>query len=243
MGSDKISIDHSLTKNPKDIIKPVSFSLTPHSHLSCFYCQLPTDSAQQQHLLEQQAWPLPKSLQTARRGRKTEFIAGRILAQSALEQCGLAPQWIAQNQDRSPAWPAHVQGSISHKKAMAIAVTSQRYRFLGIDLEQAMSESAAQKLQARIINKQEASLLNDSSLPFGLAFSIVFSAKEALYKGIYPWVQRYLPFSICEITAMESATLQLTLDSQISLQIGHSGVFQLNHYHYNEHIITLIAEN
>ena len=81
---------------------------------------------------------LPAQLNKASKNRVNEFLRGRYCAGQALELMERdAELLIDMNNDRSPAWPSGIVGSISHSKRYSCsAVTdSDRCIGLGIDVE------------------------------------------------------------------------------------------------------------
>lgn len=125
--------------------------------------------------------------------RRREFSTGRILARRGLEQLGLPPAAIMPAPDRSPCWPESVVGSITHSESVcAVAMASaDRYRSIGLDLERSAVKGSL------------ASMILGPTEPPGYAapelLRIVFCAKEAVYKCLFPIHARFLAFSEVEI--------------------------------------------
>ena len=119
-------------------------------------------------------------LQHAGRKRKAEHLAGRIAAVHALREYGYkcVP---AIGELRQPVWPAGLYGSISHCGATALAVVS--HQPTGIDIEETLSAQAAEELKDSIMTPAEYELLVVSDLPFSVALTLAFSAKESAFKA------------------------------------------------------------
>ena len=133
-------------------------------------------------------------LQHAGRKRKAEHLAGRIAAIYALREYGYkcVP---AIGELRQPVWPAEVYGSISHCGAMALAVVSRQPT--GIDIEEILSAQAAEELKDSIMTPAEYELLVVSDLPFSVALTLAFSAKESAFKASkLQTVQGFLDYQI-----------------------------------------------
>lgn len=136
------------------------------------------------------------SLQRAAPKRRREFRAGRSLAREAMRALGLAPVAIPAASDRAPAWPEGIVGSISHCDdlcAAALALTSDGYASIGLDIEPAETLDAA--ILYDICNRDEHDWL--AGLPEterGLFARTIFSAKECAYKCQYPLSGRLLDF-------------------------------------------------
>lgn len=160
-------------------------------------------------------WRLPASLRSAAPKRQREFLSGRDCAQLALSLAGCpAGPDLPMGPDRLPVWPTDWLGSISHCATMACALVAPnaRYKALGVDVECIMSEDLSTALGAMVATESE--LAHFSALGRPLRVTLLFSAKEALFKALYPDVRRVLDFDaarLCFVTAHAMA-LQLTSD-------------------------------
>ncbi|HCZ4943774.1 TPA: enterobactin synthase subunit EntD, partial [Salmonella enterica subsp. enterica serovar Saintpaul str. CFSAN004146] len=119
-------------------------------------------------------------LRSAGRKRKAEHLAGRIAAVHALREVGVRTV-PGMGDKRQPLWPDGLFGSISHCATTALAVISRQR--IGIDIEKIMSQHTATELAPSIIDSDERQILQASLLPFPLALTLAFSAKESVYKA------------------------------------------------------------
>ncbi|ELY3086865.1 4'-phosphopantetheinyl transferase superfamily protein [Klebsiella aerogenes] len=165
----------------------------------------------QDALFSQYAIPLPPSLTGAVAKRKAEYLAGRYCAHYLLRQSGcLEPVLIAA--DRAPIWPAGWRGSVSHSEDIAIAVVSAEDDGLhpGVDIEHlqpgVMLESADM-----FVSKTEQTLLSCCGLDMEWALLLAFSAKESLFKALYPRVQQMFDFDAAAMVALDPANQRFTL--------------------------------
>jgi len=62
-----------------------------------------------------------------------------------------------------------------------------------------------------LINAAEKRLLEQCSLPFNLALTVVFALKESLYKALYPQLLQFMDFSAAQVVACSDDLQQLTL--------------------------------
>lgn len=154
---------------------------------------------------------LPDDLIGAVPKRRSEFLAGRLVAALALRQAG-QPETVGRA-GRAPVWPAGVVGSITHSKDRAIAAVSTRYGGVGLDCETLVSADRAMQLAAAIFSETEARLRPDA-LPFGTFFTLVFSAKEALYKALSPRLSRVPAFHEAVLTALQPGGMVVEMDGQ-----------------------------
>ncbi len=129
--------------------------------------------------------------------RRREFAAGRRCARQALGQLDIHDFALLPGQDRAPIWPADAVGSITHTEVApagycAVAVARRDHvRALGIDAEP--RHSLPRDLWALILDASEQRAALHAPEP-GVFARLVFSAKEAVYKALYPICRNFLDF-------------------------------------------------
>ncbi len=157
--------------------------------------------------------------------RRAQYAATRVLARRLLGHLGWPNAALLNRQDRSPIWPHGVVGSITHTDDWCgVAVADARHvSSLGIDVERMGRIDGA--LSERVLTKRERCALPSgpppsssapvraaptsaarrkdvhlNELPSELLWATLsFSAKEAVYKCIFPSIQRYVGFNEVEI--------------------------------------------
>jgi 4'-phosphopantetheinyl transferase EntD len=135
---------------------------------------------------------------TAVEKRRTEFRAGRSCARKALVELGITAFPLLAGTDRAPIWPPSVVGSITHTDGgtdgyCAVAVANQRTALgLGLDAEPLLPLPA--EVWPLVLDGEEARAARHAADP-GVYARILFSAKEATYKAIFPAFKRFLEFS------------------------------------------------
>ncbi len=162
---------------------------------------------------------LPASLQRAAPKRLGEFLAGRLAAREALRLFNLADHPVAIGNAREPCWPAGFEGSISHSllqgRGMALCAVRPGQAGMGLDLEGWLAEGQASELWPGIASGEEWARLAAAAPAVGLsrgeALTLIFSAKESLFKALYPRVGRYFDFLDARWLAMTEQTLTLEL--------------------------------
>lgn len=187
---------------------------------------------------------LPASLATAVLKRQVEFAAGRLCARLALRQQGYGgSETLAIGEHRAPLWPPGYIGSISHGdgQAIAVAAASGEWRALGIDIETMLSREAAQPLVAHLMNTAEEVIGDTAGLPLERWLGLVFSAKESLFKALYPFVGRYFDFLDVEVCELDQAqgSLMLRLLSSLSPQCVKGSEYCIRYRYSNNNIATL----
>lgn len=156
---------------------------------------------------------LPQSLSTACLKRQCEFVAGRLCAQQSLTKAGIPKTEIAIGEHREPIWPKGVIGSIAHcdHQAVSICALAHDYQGVGIDIENLMTASTANKIRDQILTPKERAFINHFS-NIETFITAVFSAKESIYKAIFPTVKTILDFHTVSIATIDSdSTIVFTL--------------------------------
>lgn len=170
------------------------------------------------------------------RKRKTDHLAGRIAAAHALPDHtvpGIGP-------GGEPLWPQGISGSITHSTTQAMAVVTQYPALIGIDCETILSENEAREIKDGIIDAQEERVLSRSRYPFALALTLVFSAKESLFKALFPQVKSYMGFDSARVTRLDDKTLTLALTRQLA-GFNEGTAFPLHWQQHGEQVITLLS--
>lgn len=160
---------------------------------------------------------LPVSVLQAVQKRQAEYLAARILLHRLQHQLGLELRQILPAADRSPYWPAGQQGSISHSgDCVLVGLGGSTGWRLGIDLEHWLTAAQYQQLAPAILSAQELQWCqcNTGGLSLAQQLTLIFAAKEALYKALYPDCRQIMEFSAVRVLAITPAQilLQLTQD-------------------------------
>ena len=133
--------------------------------------------------------------------RRNEFVMGRAAARLALTGSGLPnPLPVAQRAGGDPDWPAGIIGSITHcgPWAFAAVARSAYVRALGIDLED-VSAVAEREIAPTVCRASELRWVFESH-ERQLRTAMLFSAKESVYKAIYPQCLKFFDFHAAELT-------------------------------------------
>jgi enterobactin synthetase component D len=161
---------------------------------------------------------LPEALRHAVPARQREFVAGRRCAAAAIARLGMkadakvglhgdnqdpvgpnrgSADAVGIGENGAPVWPAGVVGSIAHTDRLvcAAAASTARARGIGIDIEPVISRKRAARVEQRIATRQEIThLMARTGLDRAAALTLAFSAKEAVYKCLYPLVGRVFDY-------------------------------------------------
>lgn len=181
-------------------------------------------SAYAPDLFERLHIAFPDRLSRAVDKRRAEYLAGRTLARVAQETLGHTPEQIPSAENRAPVWPTALAGSISHARGhVACLLLPRTAGAPGIDIEAIATDNALSAITKTALLNTDAALLQGSHLPWPTAATLLFSAKEALYKALFPTVQRFFGFDAARLARPPSdttLTLELTQTLHPNLPAG-----------------------
>jgi enterobactin synthetase component D len=153
--------------------------------------------------------------------RRREFEAGRTCAAGALAAIGAEATTVGVGAAGEPIWPAETTGSISHSDRLAIAVAAPRARAraIGIDVETVMSSARLCAVADRIAAPGEIdAVAARAGCRTEVAATLVFSAKESLFKCLFAEVGRvfdYLDAELCDVD-LDRGSLRLGLTTTLA---------------------------
>jgi 4'-phosphopantetheinyl transferase EntD len=128
-------------------------------------------------LLPEEAEAIGPLVESRRASGAARMVTGPLLA-----ELGHAATALPKQASGAPAWPAGIVGSLAHDTRVAVAAVAKSHDFaaLGIDVEPA--EDLAPDLLDLVTTPAERVKLADD--PF--RGKLLFAAKEAVYKAVYP---------------------------------------------------------
>lgn len=197
-------------------------------------------------LFEHYGIALPLDLSSAVAKRRCEYLAGRVLYKQLLQQIGHPYSPLLRSAAGAPLWPADLTGSISHADGIAICCLCPRtnYKSVGIDIESHLSAQTCTDIQQMIMQPDELRYLQQfADIDYTRLVSLVFSAKESLYKALFPDVGRFFGFEDAAILSIEPDSRQFTLRLTTRLNQQHDAG-QVYHGHYRwqgEQVVSLIT--
>lgn len=187
----------------------------------------------------------PESINRAVNKRQAEYLAGRYCAQQALAKHGFSSCAISSGRHRNPIWPPKITGSITHTANTALAAVgcNNDFGYIGIDTENILSCSVAQEVSPTIINEIERRRLESWPMPFEKALTFVFSAKESLFKALYPKVGHYFDFTAAEVVSLSEHQNNFTirLTQTLNQELTKGRLFDGYHQSTEQDVLTVIA--
>jgi 4'-phosphopantetheinyl transferase EntD len=148
-------------------------------------------------------------MRAASEKRRRDFHAGRACARAALRRLGVWAGALPIGADRAPLWPDGIVGSITHTRGYCAAAVAWRHDLAGIGIDAERRGAVSPALVARICTDTERRWLASAPPPEGGRcgdwLSLVFSAKEALFKSLHGALAgRFLDFQDARLIAPPS---------------------------------------
>jgi 4'-phosphopantetheinyl transferase EntD len=161
--------------------------------------------------------------------RQAEFSLGRNCAHQALAKFKLESEPILRNAEtREPCWPKSVRGSITHSGEFAAAAVglANDVAGIGIDLEN-LARDVDFNISRHVCVETELEWLKNLSPELAKrGLRIIFSAKESIFKCLFPISQTYLYFKDATITINEDNS-----DFSFILSKACSGITKVGFQH------------
>lgn len=132
--------------------------------------------------------------------RRRTWIGGRVAMRLALDRIGAQAGAVLGDDRDAPLLPPGVAGSITHKQHVAAALVAREHRArVGVDIE--VDEPLRFDVSRRVLADDEIAEVAALPEPERIREVLLrFSAKEALYKALDPFVRRYVAFGEVSVT-------------------------------------------
>ncbi|WP_084546820.1 4'-phosphopantetheinyl transferase family protein [Glycomyces arizonensis] len=125
--------------------------------------------------------------------RRLEFTTGRRCGRLALARLGVPDIAIPSGAHGEPLWPDGIVGSITHCRGYRAAAAARRGRIQGIGIDAEEHRPLPPELVETVLLPEERAHVR--RLGAGVHWeTLIFSAKESLYKAWFPLTGRWLGF-------------------------------------------------
>jgi phosphopantetheine--protein transferase-like protein len=144
--------------------------------------------------------------------RRRTWIAGRAALRTALERAGLEAPAIGSDDRGAPAMPAGVVGSVSHKERVAVALVARAVADARIGVDVELDAPTRVDIARKVLTEDEqaeVSALADAARQAEVRLR--FSAKEAVYKALDPFVRRYVGFQEVAVTPRPDGSARVVM--------------------------------
>jgi enterobactin synthetase component D / holo-[acyl-carrier protein] synthase len=126
--------------------------------------------------------------------RRAEFALGRACARRALSRLGIEGEPLLRGEQRDPVWPPGVIGSLTHTEGFCAAAVARRGELLALGLD-AESAPISPRAARRVLDDEERARIDALGPAPSCDFAtLAFSAKESVFKALYPLCGRRLVF-------------------------------------------------
>lgn len=176
--------------------------------------------------------------------RQAEFITGRYLARKALLELGSPETIVPVGKNRAPRWPTGFVGSISHTNDIVYCAVARLRSLdvLGIDIERLFDEKTTNGISDSIVKKQEMDMIINLRMPLTWALTVVFSAKESLFKALYPRLGVYFDFLDVDIVNIneEDKTFTIKIKNILSKKLGDRSEYIGRYSFLDQEVMTIL---
>ncbi|EDB4569399.1 4'-phosphopantetheinyl transferase superfamily protein [Salmonella enterica subsp. enterica serovar Panama] len=188
--------------------------------------------------------PFPPGLMRASEQRQAEYLAGRLCARRLLQEFDIRLNAPLMDEDRSPYWPSHYQGAISHDRQLVISVVTRAiYGRVGADIESLTPKINPGTIKNRICNIEEINrTISKACMTEHQALILLFSAKESAYKALPRSLQQQVDFHNLELNIINTTSYRMTLRLTNSYSSGNPPEFILHgwYYYFQDRILTIV---
>lgn len=190
---------------------------------------------------------IPDHMQGAVPKRLAEFVAGRALARRLLADYGCDAPVAHSATERMPLWPQGFVGSITHSTGIAASCVLPRTESagVGIDIEHWVVKKTAKELASSIWRPAEAEICTQQIWNQSEALTLVFSAKESLFKALYPQCRTFFDFfgaAVVDVCGSRSAgQLKLILTLNLSSAYKRGRIFHVTYQTFEGGVMTGLA--
>ncbi len=159
-------------------------------------------------------------IQNAVKKRRKEFSTGRLCAHRALRQLNIESAPLLAGDKREPLWPEGVVGSISHSGTCCVAAVSCDTEIISLGLDVEKRETVKPAIRDLISLPEELEWLG-SRKHDPIAWKLIFSAKESVYKCLYPVLRQWIGFSQARLKFdFQKQLFTVSLDKALEIPPG-----------------------
>lgn len=133
--------------------------------------------------------------------RQREFATARVIAHQLFADFGIYRYPLLNDDDRVPIWPTNLIGSISHcNDCCLVAVLRKNNGSINIGVDVEPDDPLDANLWPGIATGHELRWIkSQNNFNSGRLAHLLFSAKEAVYKCIFPITRKFIEFHDVEI--------------------------------------------
>jgi len=176
-------------------------------------------------------------------GRRNEFGAGRMCARNALESLGMQECVLTRKSDGSTAWPPGIVGTISHSDSWCGAAVARQSDYSGVGFDIETADRVTLSMAKRVLTNSEMDWVGrqteDESKKW---FTLIFSAKESIYKCLPSLLRKGIRFRDAEIIPhADDLSFEVRLTDKITSRIPSFLPLRGRYLLYGEKVFTGIV--
>ena len=189
-------------------------------------------------LPEEEQMLLPSSASATRR---LTFTMGRVAARRALAAAGLGPVSVGRGDGGEPIWPARTVGSIAHTSEGAIAMVADASMCAGLGVDVENRTDFAKLADYTAFGDERKAIVRFPPGEQSVAALLVFSAKESLYKALYPHISRYFGFEAALVSFSGDTGLEIRLAENLGGPLAEGVTIPVHHRSDESGVVTVVC--
>lgn len=229
---------------PNRFIKMHKLLYEPCSNLFLVYCEF-NQQYFDMKLFEELSIMLPTQLQSYPTVRQSEFLAGRYAAKVALAAISekLYLEQVAIGERKEPIFPKGLIGTLTHSDTIVMcAVTSSKnLRFVGIDIEPIMTKTDFSGIGGKVYFSRELQLLTAKGISKEIAATLIFSAKESIFKAFSNQIHHGIDFHRFELSELIYLGYSLTMKFDVR-EVNFEAQIIVSAKICKKHVLTLVVQ-
>lgn len=226
---------------PNNFIEKHQLLYDPATHLHLICCEYNQQNFDLD-LYAKMSIEMPLFLKNLPKKRQSEYLAGRYAAKMALsllrkKEC---LEQVTTGPHKEPVFPKDTNGALTHSHRIAVCAVmpSNSKSFLGVDIEPIITSEDLCVLQHRVYALEELKLLVNLGLSPELAATVLFSAKESLYKSLSSLINGGICFDLFELKIAKKIGASLILYFNV-LDEHFASYIMVSAKNYKNHVLTL----
>ena len=142
-------------------------------------------------------------MHSVNKNRREQYSSGRRAVQLGLSSLNVNETSVLFD-DRRPVWPMPIVGSIAHSYQFAVALIGFKQDFRGVGIDILPKHAVSDRVKNRILLESELELVNERESKDWQ--TLLFCAKESIYKASNPITDEFLGFKDVCVRVEESGT-------------------------------------
>ncbi|MEG1398540.1 MAG: 4'-phosphopantetheinyl transferase superfamily protein [Acinetobacter sp.] len=229
---------------PNRFIKMHKLLYEPCFDLYLAYCEF-NQQYFDMNLFDELSILLPTQLQSYSTVRQSEFLAGRYAAKLALAAMPekLCLEQVIIGGRKEPIFPKDLIGTLTHSDTMAMcAVTSSKALcFVGIDIEPIMTKMDFSGIEGKVYSARELQLLTAKGINKEIAATLIFSAKESIFKAFSKQIHHGIDFHRFELSELIYLGHSLSMKFDVR-EVNFEAQIMVSAKIHKKHVLTLVAQ-